>query len=496
MRQKRKVRKRRENQENQEFFLGYRLELLPLFQLFRLLFLTFKYERINIYKRLIELKNVKSLIDKKILKGILVAIIVVGSAYSWTLPITSEFFKMSWFMKLGIVASILCGIASYVLTIFLSIKNGKTDKKYLYDILYASPIAILEIINILTVLNYDIWGYKSSLAGLALLLIMFVEIFASVRAIFKKSFGNENVPVVLISLTVVSFILAAVNEGAGNIKPSNLCYKFCFGLAYLVAIALYTNKFIYKPKKQNRTISNIIGIVFWGAMITVSFPFYIQWCGLTGSNFEAFTAIYAALLGGGITLAGVAWTIKDGNDKRKADLERIENERREEERKKHIPYIKVTSNTITDYNSDAYIRNGLDLTDPSHRNKLNNNVFYSTQIYDFAIKNVSFANIIIKGVIIDDKTYWLKNGMLLEPNLTCKITTTSNWEILLANNINYFGIIVDDIFGNSYVVECFFENKIDTNVGPITATMDDGVEFTGFKHNYLLNGAGLPQLID
>ncbi|MBQ4119077.1 MAG: hypothetical protein IJD45_01650 [Clostridia bacterium] len=442
------------------------------------------------------MKNIKSLIDKKILKGILVAIIVVGSAYSWTLPITSEFFKMSWFMKLGIGASILCGIASYVLTIVLSIKNGKTDKKYLYDILYASPIAILEIINILTVLNYDIWGYKSSLSGLALLLIMFVETFASVRAIFKKSFGNENAPVILISLTIVSFVLAAVNESAGNIEPANLCYKFCFGLTYLVAIALYTNQFIYKPRKPNKTISNIIGIVFWGAIITISFPFYIQWCGLTGKNFEAFTSIYSAVLGGGITLAGVAWTIKDSNDKRKEDLQRIEYERREEERKKHIPYIKVTSDMIADYYSDVYIRNGLDLSNPSHRSKLNNNVFYSTQIYDFAIKNVSFANIIIKGVIIDDKTYWLKNGMLLEPNLTCKITTTGNWAILLANNINCFGIVVNDIFGNSYVVECFFENKIDTNVGPITATMDDGVEFTGFKHNYLLKGAGLPQLIE
>ena len=439
---------------------------------------------------------INSLKNKKLLKGIAVALLVLCSAYSWTLPISNEFCKMAWFMQALIGGSVLCGIAFYVLTIVVSIKSGKENKKYYYDILYASPIAILEIINVLAVLNYNLWGYKSTLAGLALLLIMFVEIFASVRTLFKKSLGNENVPIVLISLTVVSFVLAAVNESAGNIEPANLCYKFCFGLTYLVAIALYTNQFIYKSRKPNKTISNIIGIVFWGVIITVSFPFYIQWCGLTGKNFEVFTSVYSAVLGGGITLAGVAWTIKDGNDKRKEDLQRIEHERREEERKKHIPYIKVTNDTIADYYSDAYVRNGLDLSNPSHRSKLNNNVFYSTQIYDFAIKNVSYANIIIKGVIIDDKTYWLKNGMLLEPNHTCKITTTSNWEILLADNINYFRIIVDDIFENSYVVECFFENKIDTNVGPITVTMDDDVEFIGFKHNYLLKGAGLPQLID
>ena len=438
------------------------------------------------------MENNKSLKYKKILKLILFVVLIISSVYSWMLPITSEFCKMLWFKKVIIGVSILCGVASYALIIYSSIKNSKADKKYLYDVLYASPIAILEIINILTVLNHDVWGFKSSFAGLALLLIMFVEIFASVRAIFKKSFGNENVPVALISLTVVSFILAAVNESAGNIEPSNLCYKFCFGLTYLVAIALYTNQFIYKPKKQNKTISNIIGIVFWGAVITISFPFYIQWCGLTGSNFEAFITIYAAVLGGGITLAGVAWTIKDGNDKRKEAFLRHDFQRKEEERKKYIPYIKITNDITTNYYVDAHIRKGLDLNNPSERSKLYNNVFYSTRINDFTIKNVSFSNIIVRGIIIDDKTYWLQNNMLLEPNLTCKITTTGNWEVLFVNSINYFGIIIDDILGNAYIVECFFENEIDTNIGPITAIMDDGVEFTGFRHNYIMKSVKLP----
>lgn len=434
----------------------------------------------------------KSLKTKRNLKGILAVGLVLCSSYSLTLPITSEFCKMAWFMKTIISGSILCGIIFYMLIIYLSLRNTNAKSKYYYDVLYASPIVILEIINILTVINYDIWGHKSTLAGFALLLIMFVEIFASVRTLFKKSFGNENVPVALVSLTVISFILAAVNESAGNIEPSNLCYKLCFGLAYLVAIALYTNQFIYKHKKQSKIISNIIGIVFWGAIITISFPFYIQWCGLTGSKFEAFTTIYAAVLGGGITLAGVAWTIKDGNEKRKEDFLRHDFQRKEEERKKYIPYIKITNDITTNYYVDAHIRKGLDLNNPSERSKLYNNVFYSTQINDFTIKNVSFSNIIIRGIIIDDKTYWLQNNMLLEPNLTCKITTTGNWEVLFVNSINYFGIIIDDILGNAYIVECFFENEIDTNIGPITAIMDDGVEFTGFRHNYIIKSVKLP----
>lgn len=266
------------------------------------------------------MENDKSLKNKRIFKGILAAALALCSIYSWTLPISSEFCKMSWIMKAVTGGSILCGLAFYIIVIVLSVKNGRKNIKYYYDILYASPLLILETLNVLAIFDYEIWGHKSTLAGLSLVIIMFVELFASIRTIFKKSFGQENTPVTLLALAVISFVLAAVNEGTGNIEPASLCYKVCFGLAYLVAIALYTNQFIYKTKKSEKIISTIIGIIFWGAAITITFPYYVKWCGLSETAFETFVSVYAAVLGGGITLAGVAWTIKDANDDKKKDL--------------------------------------------------------------------------------------------------------------------------------------------------------------------------------
>ena len=210
-----------------------------------------------------KVENDKSTKNKRILKGILVAALALCSIYSWTLPISSDFCKLSWIMKALTGGSILCGLAFYVIVIVLSVKNAKKNKKYYYDILYTSPLVVLEILNILSIFNYEIWGHKAVLAGLALVIIMFVELFASIRTIFKKSFGQENTPVTLLALTVVSLVLAAVNESAGNIEPANSCYKVCFGLAYLVAIALYTHQFIYKPKKPEKIVSVIIVIIFW-----------------------------------------------------------------------------------------------------------------------------------------------------------------------------------------------------------------------------------------
>ena len=258
--------------------------------------------------------------NKKILQTVVLAAIGMLSIYSWTLPISDNFCKLSLLQRALVVISTQCGIVFLVFMIIATIRSAKKDKKYLIDLFYISPIAVIEAIGVCMLFDHKMWGYQSAFAGLALIYILFVEAFASIRTLFNKTFGKENTPVILISFAIVSLFLAVVSETAGIAEPANFCYKICLAIAYLMAIALFTDKYLYRPKKDGHTISHIIGIVSWGSLITISFPFYVQWCGLTGTDFDAFVTVYAAVLGGGITLAGVAWTIKDANDDKKKDL--------------------------------------------------------------------------------------------------------------------------------------------------------------------------------
>lgn len=258
--------------------------------------------------------------NKKTIQAIILAVIGILSVYSWTLPISDDFCKLSILQRTFVVISAQCGIVFLGFMIATTIKNAKKDKKYLIDLFYISPIVVIETIGVCMLFDHNLWGHKSLFAGLSLIYILFVEAFASIRTLFNKTFGKENTPVLLIAFAVVSLFLAVISETAGIIEPANVCYKICIGIAYLIAIALFTDKYLYRPKKAGHTISHIIGIISWGALITISFPFYIQWCGLTGTDFDAFVSVYAAVLGGGITLAGVAWTIKDANDDKKKDL--------------------------------------------------------------------------------------------------------------------------------------------------------------------------------
>ncbi len=411
------------------------------------------------------------------------------------LPVFFDFSKLTCILKAVFIVFYSIGLALVIALAYFDKNNKEEQGSCWKDKVFSIFLYIVYILGFLMFFDHELWGYKETVYGLLFLVVLFLEIYISIKIILGKKLNLEKTSTVLISTAVLTFILAAVNETTNNLIPANLLYKISIGITYLVATALFINSYLFKKRDGNKTIGTIIGVVFWGSLILVTFPYYVQWCGLKENDFQTFVTVYAALIGGGITLAGVAWTIKDSNDKRKEDLQRVENERKEESRKKYIPYIKTTHDTVTNYYLDFHIREGLDLEDATHRSFLNDNIFYATQIYDFAIKNISSANILIKGIVIDEKTYWLKNNMLLEPSLTCKVIITGNCEILLADNIKYFGIIISDIIENEYKVSCSFKSNIDINIGPLTETTSDGVEFKGFKHNYLIENAELPIFI-
>ena len=205
-------------------------------------------------------------------------------------------------------------------------------------------------------------------------------------------------------------------------------------------------------------------------------------------------SISAALIGGIFTLLGVAWTIKKGDADRQADLWRIEEERKVEERKKHIPFIKICFGEQPSVSVCANIHKWLDFENAKDRSKCINNVFYSVHIEDFDIKNISDFNIIVKGIRIDDK-YFLFDDVLLERNATCRVHTTENWSISLPKEIASIYLVVCDILDNSYEIECRFHFKPDTRMSHIIATMNDGEEFTGFSGTYTITNSSLPRFI-
>lgn len=385
---------------------------------------------------------------KKTIKGIVIAVIALLSVYSFMLPFSDGFYTAPLLMKILGIGSTICGIVFFIIVIITTLKNAKKDKKYYYDILCASPLMLLEIVNILMIFNCRFFVFKTIIVGVSLISVLLIEFFISIRALFHNSFGKEFSPVLLLTLAVTSCFFSLANISSGNLGYAKIFAEICFGCAYLVAIALYTNKLIYTPKNPEKTVNTIICFIFWGAFITITFPFYVQWCGLTGDNFNTFVSVYAAVIGGALTLVGVAWTIKDGNDKRKEDLQRIEQERKEDDRRKYRPIMHVFVGPYSGLKTDINVMKWLKNTEHISR-EATEKLKVPNKIRSCYFGNTEFSNVYVWGIKLNgnitnfDSIRYIKKDSYFYLDFSDK-------PIYTEKTIETISLIIEDVLENLY----------------------------------------------
>ena len=148
------------------------------------------------------------------------------------------------------------------------------------------------------------------------------------------------------------------------------------------------------------------------------------------------TTMVAAVLGGALTLAGVAWTIK-----------KSDKDRREEERKKCKPFLIA----LNYYDDDAGSKGSLDTLfcedDNFHGKKL---ILYGN------IKNISESIAVFTKIIIANKTFKVQTNAILEKGKPCQIIVNSS-DNLYNDTAELY---IEDILGNQYVyiVYCILAN--------------------------------------
>lgn len=207
-------------------------------------------------------------------------------------------------------------------------------------------------------------------------------------------------------------------------------------------------------------------------------------------------AVVVSVLGGIIALVGVAWTIRHTNQSRQEDLLRMETDRREEERKKHIPYIRISfDKELPPIVVDAHIRTGIDFENPVDIATIKDKVYFSVNIRDFNIKNVSNANIFLKGVILQQTYYPFDQIELVEPGACCRVQTTNNYMIAMAEAQESIRLVICDILGNDYEVTCPVSHSHDSVRLQQFTTVED-IEYMGHSCTYVVISADIPVLID
>ena len=155
--------------------------------------------------------------------------------------------------------------------------------------------------------------------------------------------------------------------------------------------------------------------------------------------------IFAALVGGVFTLLGVAWTIRKADADRRNDLLRIESERREEERKKFVPWVNYC---VVD---KEFFNNNISVVNTNFGNK------FTYKVNDLLLCNTDFANFILKSIFINENACVIEPSWYIKKEASIKICF--NNYIFTNKRIEDISLLLEDLLGNEYKVHIHFKLK-------------------------------------
>ena len=162
---------------------------------------------------------------------------------------------------------------------------------------------------------------------------------------------------------------------------------------------------------------------------------------------DIITTIVAAVYGGLLALIGVAWTIRKGDKDRKEDLQRLENERKEEERRKYSPVFSVVNKNI-DMKKCVII--ALDDVENIDKIVIQSDDTDNIRLQPIRIENSSKVEFYVYGFLFDDEFYAASEKFLIKKDyyfvvhFLKALRFARNYEISLC---------IEDLIENKYSVK-------------------------------------------
>lgn len=247
----------------------------------------------------------------KILSVIFFLFILCLLCYLCFIPVIHNFQEAHIVGKIFMVIGSIVFLVLFTLFIWawekVNINNKKSQIFRTCSYLFVFTIYIIALLHYF---NYTLWGNANIIWGIMILIFLLSGFYSFVKDSLGKILNLEFKPILLIASALLAFLIALLNYQSSNVETSLLFVKIAIAFCYLDAIAIFVYYILYKKKSKGISISAIISTIFWASLILISFPFYIGWWGMGDKDFSTFVSIYSSVVGGGLTLSGVAWTIQ------------------------------------------------------------------------------------------------------------------------------------------------------------------------------------------
>lgn len=275
-------------------------------------------------KKTKEKQNKKSNISKGLETFLATLIILVLFAFMIH-PVLFDYRQIPLWHKILMIAStaiFYLTIIPFIIIAEISVKksgNVERKDKIKLRILYT----LILLCSMYLSLNYfssGIWGTLSIFFVISFFIMVLFGSYSLVANNFSALLNKEKVPMFILAVAFVCINMALMLNKNREIADTLL--KVAIGIGYVVFIAVFINLTVLSRKNVNskHVVTLLIICIIIPVVVLITFPFYVQWCGLSGDRFTTFVSVYAAMVSGGLTLVGVAWTIKH-SEKTKHDEE-------------------------------------------------------------------------------------------------------------------------------------------------------------------------------
>jgi len=276
--------------------------------------------------------------------------------------------------------------------------------------------------------------------------------FCSASKFFDSA---ENIITLLISILITVVIAISVVDNWFVL----LIVKWLLAIISLLLTILMLKKcMLDKVSLDNFSDIYSFVVLLLATIIVSCFTIYLMtWKKEVNADQSLFTAmmgIYAAILGGAITLGGVAWTIRRQDE--------IKNE---EEKKKYRPFILQ----ISDVNEDIH-GFPIEIKRIEKFNEVFNNYqnHHQYKVPDILLKNTNNTDFLMYGVKINDDIYKFDTKAYIEKDKIFGIVLHPNI-LTISNELKGMSIVVEDLLGNMYKIpmKLEIEKRLDEDTSKI-----------------------------
>ena len=261
------------------------------------------------------------------------------------------------------------------------------------------------------------------------LVLLFESICFLCDTFWQSDLFNDKEDAIVLAITLIFGALLFVSLIPQNSFFNHFLNGFLIGFS-LILTALCVKKSISESHSFTDDSSILSFLIFVGSTVLITiYTFYrLFWRPEAESQplFAAIVGVYAAILGGTITLSGVAWTI------RKSDLDR-----KEEEKKKNKPVFTINK---------LFTEPAVDKKQKICFDAINGFLEYS--INTFAeIENSNCSSFFIKSIFHDSKWWSIEGDTVVLPGNKVALSFRFN------QDVNNLFLQVQDILGNAYYYE-------------------------------------------